>query len=123
MKKLLILFGVLDFITVIKGYHNVQKLIFNSNFSSMHIPLILIFLSFIFSGYFLIRQKEIGLWISYLQFPLRLIFAFFSLGFLMLLNSYFNDLYYGGKILTAMLVILEVGRLILSIMIHRKYFR
>ena len=124
MKKLLVLFGILDIITVVKAYKNIFRLIFET--SELHwISLInmLIYASLLVSGYYLIKQKKLGLWISYAQFPLRLLFAFFSFGFLMILNRLFDGQTIGIQILSRFLLILEICRLILSIMIHRKYYK
>ena len=123
MKKLLVVFGILDIITVIKSYKNIFRLIFGtSEFHWISLVNILIYISLLVSGYYLIKQKKSGLWISYAQFPLRLLFAFFSFGFLVILNRFFNGQPIGVHILSGILLILEIGRLILSIIIHRKYY-
>jgi len=73
MKKLLLLFGLLDFITLIIGYKDKSMLI--TDFTMMQLINILIYVSLLISGFYLIRQKKIGILISYFQFPLRIIFA------------------------------------------------
>ena len=124
MKRLLILFGALDIITVAKAYKSIYRMIFEtSEFHWISLVNILIYVSLLVSGYYLIKQNKLGLWISYAQFPLRLLFAFFSFGFLMILNRLFDGQTIGIQILSGFLLILEIGRLILSIMIHRKYYR
>jgi hypothetical protein len=123
MKNLLILFGVLDFIAVLKSYKGIYQLSFaNSNFQWMDLVILLIYFSLIASGFYLIKKNKIGLWISYLQFPLRLLFVIFSFGFLLIINGMLNQLI-GMYVLTIILAVLEIIRLAITILIHRKYYR
>jgi hypothetical protein len=122
MKNLLILFGVLDFIAVFKSYKGIYQLSFaNSNFLWMDLLILLIYFSLIASGFYLIKKKKPGLWISYLQFPLRLVFVIFSFGFLLIING-INQLI-GMYVLTIILAVLEIIRLVITILIHWKYYR
>lgn len=123
MKKFLVLFGILDLITVLKNYNNFYRLVFpNNGYHWLNVVILLIYMSFIISGYLLIRQKKSGIWFSYFQFPLRLLFALFTFGFLMILNRFINDQQIGIQLFTGLLAVLEIGRFIVTIMIHRKYF-
>jgi hypothetical protein len=123
MKKFLVLFGILDLITVLKNYNNFYRLVFpNNGYHWLNIVILLIYMSLIISGYLLIRQKKSGIWFSYFQFPLRLLFALFTFGFLMILNRFINDQQIGIQLFTGLLAVLEIGRFIVTIMIHRKYF-
>jgi hypothetical protein len=123
MKKFLVLFGILDLITVLKNYNNFYRLVFpNNGYHWLNVVILLIYMSLIISGYLLIRQKKSGIWFSYFQFPLRLLFALFTFGFLMILNRFINDQQIGIQLFTGLLAVLEIGRFIVTIMIHRKYF-
>jgi len=123
-KKILILFGILDFLTVLKNYSSIYKLIFpNHEFNWISIVYLLIYISLLLSGYLLITQNKFGIWISYFQFPLRLFLMIFSFGFLMIINKIFGLQQNGIIILSSILTVLEIGRLIISISIHRDYFK
>ena len=123
MKRLLILFGVLDIITLIRSY----KHIILSTFTSTYFPLItvghiLIYASLVLSALFLLKQNKLGLWLTYGQFPLRIAFAILSFGFLLELNQLFDKRSKAYLIIFWILIGLEVLRLIFTILIHRKYF-
>jgi hypothetical protein len=124
MKKLLILFGILDIVTLIRNFKIIKGLASDLT----HFPVIvtanmLVYSSLIFSSYFLIRQNKLGLWITYAQFPLRLLFATLSFGFLLTMNRFFQLEELEYKIFVATVMGLELVRLIISIQIHRKHFR
>ena len=123
MKKLLILFGVFDIITLARNY----KQIIPSPSTWTDFPLLglsnsFLYLSLIFSAFFLIRQSKIGLWLTYLQFPLRMTFLVLSLGFLLLTTNFLNKPEPTYRIMLWILIGLEFFRLILTILIHKKYF-
>ena len=123
-KGFLILFGMLDFLTVLKNYSSIYRLIFpNREFHWIGAVYLLFFISLLLSGYFLVKQKKLGIWISYFQFPLRLYFMFFSFGFLMIIHRIFGLQQIGVLILSGFLTVLEIGRLFISIMIQRNYNR
>lgn len=123
-KVFLILFGTLDFVTVIKNYNSIYRLIFpNREFNWIDILYLLVYISFLLSGYFLVKQKKLGIWISYFQFPLRLALMIFSFGFLMIVNRIFGFQQIGILILSGFLTVLEIGRLIITISIHRTYYK
>jgi hypothetical protein len=123
MKKLLILFGILDIVTLILKYQIIPGLASDwTYFPIIVIGNILVCLLLIFSAYFLIRQHKIGLWLTYIQFPLRLLFVTLSFNFLFVMNS-FQQGELGFKIFVVTVMGLEIVRLIITIVIHRKYFR
>lgn len=123
MKRLLIVFGVLDLITVAKSIPQIIQLLGDiSDFHWLTLLNILIYASLIASGYYLIKMEKIGIIISYVQFPLRLLVSFFSLGFLMMLSSIFQNQSRAMWILTIILGLLEIARLVVTIKIHRKYY-
>jgi hypothetical protein len=88
MKSYLIIFGLLDLITVIRGYRffiNLVKVDFD--FHWITLAMFLMYVSLIISGISLINKRKVGLWISYFQFPFRIYVAIFSFGFLMIING------------------------------------
>ena len=118
MKRLLILFGVLDIITLIRMYRQVLNLFTHiHNFSWFTIPNILMYISLFFSAYFLLKQNKVGCWLTYVQLPLRLFFYIPSFGFLITLNkNILEDPYY----IIWIIIGLEILRLVFTILIHRK---
>lgn len=123
-KVFLIVFGILDFVTVIKNYNSIVRLIFPQHeFNWIGILYLLVDISFLLSGYFLVKQYKIGIWISYLQFPLRLALMIFSFGFLMIIGKILGFQQIGILILSGFLTVLEIGRLIITISIHRNYYK
>jgi len=124
MKKLLILFGILDVVTLIRDYKIVTALFSDLTYYPILVSgNILIYSSLIFSAYFLIRENKIGLWLTYAQFPLRLLYLTLSFGFLLTASGYFQQGELGDRVFLATLVGFEIVRLIITILIHRKYFR
>jgi hypothetical protein len=128
MKKMILLFGVLDIVILLRSFNYNINLQFDSNFifDSGYVILsiffnVLLYLSLVPSAYFLIRQDRIGLWLTYGQFPLRIAFQALSFGFLWTLESHFFDERF-PYILSLILVTLEVLRLIITVRIHKKYF-
>ena len=124
MKKLLLFFGVLDLIAVIKSFQFMVSLVETEKiFYWTNMVLAILFVSLIFSGLLQILFKKTGLWIYYIQFPLRLIYSVgFSFGFILLLSNVFPDCKHIFLILTILCMTLEFLRLTLTIMIHRKYY-
>lgn len=123
MKRLLILFGLLDIVTLVRSY----RYIIPPTLTWTYYPLLAVgniamYVSLVFSAFFLIRQKKEGLWITYGQFPLRIAFVILSFGFLFELNRLFSRGSRTYMIIFWILIGLEVLRLIYIIIIHRKYF-
>jgi len=123
MKKLLILFGLLDIVTLIRSY----KQIVPYEASWTEFPLItisssLLYISLVFSAYFLIRQQKFGLWITYFQFPLRMAFLVLSFGFFTMASRLFNNYSYAYNFLLWLIIGLEIVKVIILIIIHRKFF-
>jgi hypothetical protein len=130
MKKLLILFGILDIIALLRGFKyfipNLNywneplypKLLFIAMIITFFVLAILLF----FSSYYLLKQNKRGLWLTYFQFPLRFMNNLFSFGFLFSLKHLFSELSKFHNTLFFTIVLLEIIRLLLTIIIHRKYF-
>ncbi len=122
MKKLLVVLGILDIISIFTNFKLITFLITNfaeiTWLQSLNFGL---FLVLGFLAYFLMRQAKVELWLTYLQFPLRLVFIVPSLGFLFELNKFFGGQEESFKILTWMLLGIEFIRLFLTILIHKKF--
>ena len=124
MKKLLILFGLLDILTLIRSYrHIIPREAYWTEFPLITISSSLLYILLVFSAYFLIRQQKAGLWITYLQFPLRIAFLVLSFGFLTMASRLFYNNYSNAYNFLLWLAIgLEIARVIISMVIHRKSF-
>lgn len=129
MKRLLMVFGALDIITLIRNYEQIINLrqIVNlpTDFINFPVTIIVKFLVVIslgLSAYFLLRHKKEGLWLTYVLFPFRLLFMILSFGFLLAISRFFTEHTEFYKILIWILIGLELGRLLLTIQIHRKHF-
>ncbi len=121
-KKTLILFGLLDLVSFVVTFKFIIKVIENfERFSLLSIPEILLIVSFVASGILLIMRKKTSLIIYYFQFPLRVSFMILTFGFLFkILGFQYDSVSY--KILLGVTFLLEIGRLIITIWIHKKEF-
>lgn len=129
MKRLLMIFGALDVITLLRNYEQIINLrqIVNlpTDFTNFPVTIIVKFLVVIslgLSAYFLLRHKKEGLWLTYALFPFRLLFMILSFGFLLTVSRFFTEEAEFYKILIWILIGLELGRLLLTMQIHRKHF-
>ena len=123
MKRLLQLFGLLDIITLIRSYHLIiPRTSTLTDFPVIAITNTLLYVLLILSSYFLLRQNKIGLWLTYIEFPLRLAYLVLSFGFLLMLSRLFHNKTGSYRIILWILVAFEILRLIFTIQIHRKYF-
>jgi hypothetical protein len=122
-KNLLIAFGLLDLISFILSF----KIGINLLNSIGQIPIlstleIILIVSLIASGIFSIMRKKISLIIYYIQFPLKLGFVILSFAFLFRLFGFqYDSIEY--RFLLWFIALLEIARLIFSIMIHKREFR
>jgi hypothetical protein len=78
-------------------------------------------LSFILSAFLLLRMKRAGLILTYIQFPVKLFCGVSAFGFLRWILSWTGHIFPFSIILIVCMT-LELGRLILTIMIQRKYY-
>lgn len=123
MKKLLLLFGLLDIVTLIRSYqHIIPRPSSWTEYPLITITSSILYASLIFSAYFLIRKEKAGLWLTYFQFPLRMAFLVLSFGFLLITARLFNDQSAIYSIMMWFVIGLEIVRLIITIVIHKKYF-
>lgn len=120
MKRLIQIFGVLDFVSLIR-YGLTTRMGFNlaaEEFPIMTILCVGLIASFVFSSYFLLKMHRLGFWITYFQFPLRIAFLMLSLGFLTELSHLFGSGWYQPILWSA--ACFEILRLIITISFHRK---
>lgn len=122
MRKLLQFFGVLDLIAFVGILSDVYFNMSDSPFYWLTIAIVILGLSLIVSGYFLIKTKLWGVYLNYLQFIPRLtVYTGMSFGFVYLLSRLFNlHLTLNNSIFIA-LVVIEVIRLGITIFIHFRY--
>ena len=82
---------------------------------------ILLILSFMVSGVLSIMRKKIALVLYYFQMPLRLTFVILTFGFLINIFGFqFNSI--GFKVMFILTSLLEIARLIFTIMLHKREF-
>jgi hypothetical protein len=123
MKKLLQLFGLLDIITLVRNYkHIVPSSIAWTDFPLITIGSTFLYALLVLSAFFLIRKQKTGLWLTYIQFPFRMMFLILSFGFLLMINNLFNNQPETYGIMIWILIGIEIVRLIFTILIHKKYF-
>jgi hypothetical protein len=91
------------------------------HFSLITLGNLLLYVSLVFSAFFLIRQNKSGLWLTYAQFPFRLLLMVLSFGFLTTLTKFFDDTEMAYDIIMWALLGLEIMRLVVTIQIHRKH--
>jgi len=122
-KNLLIAFGLLDLFSFVRTYKIGISMLDNiEHFPIMSILEILLIISLIASGVFSILRKKVSLIIYYAQIPLRLAFMILTFGFLLKLFGLQYDSM-GYKILVGITFLLEIARLIYTIMIHKRIFK
>lgn len=121
-KNILILFGILDIVSIILHYKLLLTPFYTPpvqwfSLKSFLIPSLLV-ISFIFTAYGFIFGKQWAFWVSYIQVPLRFLFAIFSFGILFYINrlvfhgSYYQEVFF-------LCSALEVLKTIYVIICHR----
>lgn len=122
-KYILAIFGILDFISFIRTYKiGISRIDNIEHFPIMFMFEILLIISLLASGLFSIMNKKISLIIYYIQIPLRIAFMILTFGFLLeIFGLQYDSL--GYKIIVAITFLLEITRLIFTIVIHRRKFR
>lgn len=122
-KKILIALGIFDLLSFAVTFKFGIKLIENIELAPLlNIPEILLIFSLIASGILSILRKKSSLIIYYFQFPLKVTFMILTFGFLFKLLGLQLDSS-GYKILLYITFLLEIARLVITIMIHKKEFR
>lgn len=118
-KNWIIFFGLLDLLKIERVISLIVKLIKGE--IALHFLNIfgIIFCSLVFiTGLFLIFNKWIGYVLSYIEFPFRLLFAYFSFSFLLWINEIIE--YENFLMFTIILALFELVRLLITIKIHRQ---
>lgn len=124
MKKYLITFGLLDIISIFRSYKVIAILLTNIAYLNwLQVINLLFYIILGLSAFFLLRQCKVGLWLTYLQFPLRLGFMVLSLGFIIPFQEFFVEQSDTNKFLALALIAFEFLRLYITIIIHRKFYR
>jgi len=121
-KNVLILFGLLDLFSFTQLYKVGLSLFENMELLPvLSILQIILIVSLVVSGILLILKKRSGLITYYFQIPLRIAFMILSFGFLLKIFDFpYESIMF--KIMPGLTFLLEIGRLILSIKIHKKYY-
>jgi len=124
--KILILFGVLDLIALLRASPLLVRLppaVFASDVpmrtAVLHSLYIVLCISYAFSAYGFIRRKPWACVTYYFQLPLRLGFFSLSLGFLALINKPFQSLPL-HFVLAGIILVAELTRLVVTIVIHKR---
>ena len=121
-KNLLIVFGLIDLVSFIQTYKlGVSILDSIEHFPIMSILEILLIISLIASGVLSIMRKKISLIIYYFQIPLRIAFMILTFGFVLKIFGLQYDSV-GYKVIVGITFLLELARLIFTIMIHKRKF-
>jgi hypothetical protein len=118
-KNWIVFFGILDLLKIEKVITLIAKLIKGE--ITLHFLNIfgIIFCGIVFAtGLLLIFKKRIGYILSYIEFPFRLFFAYFTFSFLLWINEIIES--ENILIFTIVLALLEIGRLLITIKIHRQ---
>lgn len=121
-KKTLIAFGVLDLITIVDNYSYAQNYFERVGFEMLIVTFVLLYVSLVISGILLIMKKKAGIWISYVQFPIRIMFMTLSFGFLLKISHVLNLSSSFYDVMMWLFIAFEVARLVITIQIHRKFF-
>jgi predicted ABC-type sugar transport system permease subunit len=124
MKKLVPLFGLLDVIGLAYSFDRMTA-VFKSEYIFTWINLIwlMIYFSLIISAFFLLKSSKTGLWVYYVQFPFRVLWmSGLSFGFIMLICRLFPDNQTLKKVLMILCLVLEAGRLVFTIIVHKKHY-
>lgn len=124
MKRFLVLFGILDIVTMLTQYYKIDSGLTSASpyFGTIIFGSLPLYASLVFSAYFLIRQTKNGIWITYGQFPLRILLIVLSFSLFDYNESLLSASESGFKIFLSIILMFEVVRLIITIFIHRKYF-
>lgn len=136
IKYSLIILGMLDIVSFLRAYKsalymwdNVSAIIsynlgIGDKINAIWIPILnlVLFLLLLASGLLLILRKRIGIIIYYIEFPLRILFAILTFGFILKLFALQFDSW-SYKVLFAFIGLLELLRLVYSIWLQRTYFK
>ncbi len=119
MRRLMILFGLLDFGIVATYGPRVPRLVHGlAHQPWLNSACLLMLVSLLVSGFGLIRARQWALVLNYLQFPFRLILAFLSFAWLAQLVLPAHPTILTNEAVWGSAVVIEGIRLGISIMLH-----
>lgn len=119
-KNWIVFFGIIDLLKVEKLTDLIIKLLKGKySLDYLHVFGIIFTGLIVITGYLLIKNKKLGYYLSYIEFPIRLLFSYMSFSLLMWLNVWIQPS--SMIIWTIILFVLEILRLIITIIIHRQY--
>jgi len=121
-KKILIVFGTLDIVTFVSNFSYATNYFERLGFELLIVGFLILYLSLPISGLLLIKQKRFGIWISYMQLPLRFLFMVLSFGFMLKITKLFDNWVGMYDALIWVIIALELLRLVITIQVHRKYY-
>ena len=129
LKNFLILFGILDLISLLRTYKNGLKLIgiiLNPETLSFYriidIFEVILIASLLITGILSILKRKSSLVGFYIQFPFKLAFMILSFGFLLkVFGIPYDSIIY--KFLVFIVITLEIARLIITITINRRNYK
>ncbi len=121
-KNALIAFGLFDLYTFFRTYRLGLEMWNTIEYTPiLNVLTILLITSLIASGILSILGKKSSLIIYYVQFPFRLLFMILTFGFLLkIFDLQFNTTAY--KVVVGLVFLLELFRVVSSILIHRREF-
>lgn len=118
-KNWIVFFGIIDLLKVEKLTDLIIKLLKGKySLDYLHVFGIIFTGLIVITGYLLIKNKKLGYYLSYIEFPIRLLFSYMSFSFLIWLNVWIQPS--SMIIWTIILFVLEILRLIITILIHRQ---
>jgi hypothetical protein len=121
-KRILIVFGLLDIVTFVSNFSHATNYFQRLGFELTILGFLVLCLSLPVSALLLIQQKKMGIWINYVQFPLRFLYMVLSFGFILRITKLFDSWVDVYDAFMWVILGLEVCRLAVTIQIHRKYY-
>jgi len=118
IKKWIILFGILDIFKIKNVIDFIMKIV-KGEIHYINVLGLIFYILVVITGIYLIRLKKIGFILSYIEFPIRLVFMYPSFSFLLYLNKIIEN----QVAVVIILGLLEILRLLITINIHRKIFK
>ena len=120
-KKITQIFGYLDLLSAISIFQLVLTQPNHLGTNWFQLTKITLGISLLISGYLLIKDKNWGIYLNYLQFiPRYLFYTGLSFGFIYLISSLFKVYLESNKTLFIVLSFIELIRLIITIITHKK---
>lgn len=114
------IFALLDMVSFIRSLDGISAIIrLNAFFDIIRLVSLILFISYLATAVLFMLKKKSALLIYFGQFPLRIFFFSLSFGFLIDLIG-FSHGQLANIILISLLFVLEIARMIYSIILYRK---